>query len=169
MSHRLIAGHTPDVCWVGAGWVGRKAESVKLKAESLRLKAESVRLEAEGGKLEAEGLKLKAENLKLSDERGLPMEYREFQLGGQTEYVVFGHVVGGRSMSYGTGDLPPWYGFVADLWARGLRQREEQFFVRISSNRPLAEFQDTPPVRCFIQRLSVELAKQRRAIGDDRS
>ena len=26
MSYRLIAGHTPDVCWVGAGWVPLKAE-----------------------------------------------------------------------------------------------------------------------------------------------
>lgn len=27
MSHRLVAGHTPDVCWVNSGWRTEKAES----------------------------------------------------------------------------------------------------------------------------------------------
>ena len=69
-------------------------------------------------------------------------------------------------MSYGTGGVPPWYGFLADLWARWFRQREEQFFVRISSNRPLGEFKDTPPVQVFLRRLSAELATMRRTSGD---
>jgi hypothetical protein len=69
-------------------------------------------------------------------------------------------------MSYGTGGVPPWYGFLADLFAKGFRLREEQFFVRISSNRPLTEFKDAPPVQFFLQRLSAELVKMRRASGD---
>ena len=40
MSHRLIAGHTPDVCWVGGGWVRRKAESLGMKIESRKEGAE---------------------------------------------------------------------------------------------------------------------------------
>ena len=82
----------------------------------------------------------------------MPMEYRVFQLSGQTEYVVFCQVVGGRALSYGTGGLPPWYGFLSDLWARGFRQREEQFFLRISSNRPLAEFKEAKPVTILLAR-----------------
>lgn len=27
MSHRLVAGHTPDVCWVGNGWKIEEARS----------------------------------------------------------------------------------------------------------------------------------------------
>jgi hypothetical protein len=87
----------------------------------------------------------------------LPMEYRVFQFDGQTEYVVFDQIVGGRSMSYGTGGLPPWYGFLSDLWTRGFRQREEQFFLRISSNRPLAEFKDTEPVTILLGRFQKTL------------
>ena len=44
--------------------------------------------------------------------------------------------------------------------ARGFNQREEQFFVRISSNRPLEEFQDAPPVRHFLHRLAIALAAE---------
>ena len=59
--------------------------------------------------------------------------------------------------------------FSAINWPRGFRQREEQFFVRISSNRPLDEFRDTPPVQIFLRRLSAELEKMRRGSGDERS
>lgn len=206
MSHRLIAGHTPDVCWVGGGWVRRKAESLGMKIESRKEGAEERtaargqkpddggqttedrgqlvrRSLGEGGRSEVGGQRpeagrqttesggrLAATKLEGRRREGetavLPMEYREFQLGGQTEYVVFGHMVGGRSMSYGTGGLPPWYGFLGDLWARGFQQREEQFFVRISSNRSLAEFKDAPPVQVFLRRLSVELEKMRRGSGE---
>jgi hypothetical protein len=85
------------------------------------------------------------------------MEHRIFQLGGQTEHVVFCHVVGGRALSYGTGGLPPWYGFLSDLWARGFRQREEQFFLRISSNRPMEEFRETEPVTILLGRFQKTL------------
>lgn len=34
MSHRLVASHTPDVCWVGAGWRIEKAASVQLAPPS---------------------------------------------------------------------------------------------------------------------------------------
>ena len=80
------------------------------------------------------------------------MEYRVFQLGGQTEYVVFCQLVNGCVFLYGNHGRPPWYGFLADLWALGLRQREEQLFLRISSNRPLEEFRETEPVTILLGR-----------------
>jgi|GEM_PF-6028343 len=169
MSHRLIAGLTPDVCWVGGEWVKRNADSVTLEVEDGRQATTAGRLAAT--KLEERSREVGGQRVvpnlearRREDESGFsPMEYREFQLGGQTEYMVFCHLVGGRSMSYGTGGLPPWYGFLGDLWARGFQQCEEQFFVRISSNRSLPEFQDAPPVQVFLQRLASELAAMRGA------
>ena len=99
----------------------------------------------------------------------LPMQHRVFKLGDQTEYVVFCHLVNGQIFFYNDGGRPPWYGFIVDLWARGLRQREEQFFIRISSNRQLEEFRDAAPVQYFLHQLSVELEKMRRSTGDERS
>jgi len=182
MSSRLIAGHTPDVCWVGAGWVPLKAEQTVDgveenaeigKAEKLKSDAGRAEENAETGKAEsgnrtdADGGEKLRSNFSISDfsvsafisrpsdsrtEQALPMEYRVFQLSGQTEYVVFCQVVGGRALNYGTGGLPPWYGFLSDLVARGFRQREEQFFLRISSNRPLEEFRETEPVTILLKR-----------------
>jgi hypothetical protein len=31
MSHRLVATHTPDVCWVGSGWLAQSGNSVALE------------------------------------------------------------------------------------------------------------------------------------------
>ena len=120
MPHRLIAGHTPDVCWVGGGW------------ECLARRTELVPTAAPRG-------------------HTLTMEGRAYSLREQTEYVVFCHLVGGKAVSYDTGREPPWYASIADLFTRGLQQRDEQCFVRISSNRPLPEFISTPPVRLFLQ------------------
>jgi hypothetical protein len=82
------------------------------------------------------------------------MEYRTFRLQGQQENVIFCHLVGERSMSYGTRTVPPWHAPLSDLFKRGIRQRDEQIFLRISSNRPLEEFRNTPPVQIFLARLA---------------
>jgi len=146
MSHRLIAGHTPDICWVGAGWVGLKAETGSRSVQVGGFHHETHERNENG----PSGTEARID--KSGTVPAMTMEYRVFQLGGQTEYVVFDQIVGGRSMSYGTGGLPPWYGFLSDVWARGFRQREEQFFLRISSNRPLAEFRDAEPVTILLGR-----------------
>jgi hypothetical protein len=130
MSHRLVAGHTPDVCWVGGGWTPQVLpKSVDYSVAGLGT---------------------------------LPLEHRVYRLRERTEHVVFCHLIGGKAMSYGTAGLPPWYAAFSDLFTKGMRQREEQFFVRISSNRPWEEFQETPPVRIFVPRLLVELDKMLR-------
>lgn len=131
MSHRLIATHTPDVCWVGGGW------------QRLRQGIEYLDV--------------------LDGAKPLRLEYRTYALRGQTEYVVFCHLVGGVPMTYEAGAEPPWYAMFRDLLNMGLRQREEQLFLRISSDRPFEEFKDAPPVQFFMGRLGGELAKMRRA------
>lgn len=145
MSHRLIAVHTPDVCWAGAGWERIEARQMPLSA-------------ADGGRgLPGEATKtVLSSTLKELMLAGMSWEYREFTLSGRTEYVVFLHLVGGRAMNYGVQGVPPWYSALGDLLARGLRQREEQFFVRISGNRPLPEVLATEPVRQFLQKFERE-------------
>jgi hypothetical protein len=106
MSHRIVASHTPDVCWVANGWVKEMSETVS----GLHLKDGSALAPAEG---------------------------RLFSAQGQPEYVWFWHVVGANVKSYATGFRPPWYAPLTDILAKGINQREEQYFIRISSDKPL--------------------------------
>ena len=110
MPHRLVATHTPDVCWVAAGW--------KKEAE-----AKVTNLISPSGMMIPSG------------------ESRIFSANGAPEHVWFWHLVGDESKSYGTGSNPPWHAALFDLFRKGLNQREEQFFIRLSSNRPLSTFQ----------------------------
>jgi len=103
MSPRLVAGHTPDVCWVGNGW---KNETAVRPATPTPSPADR-----------------------------LMAQERVFSLRGQTEYVWYWHLVGNRVR-------PPaarqetWQAEIADMLRQGLGQRQEQFFIRISSNEP---------------------------------
>lgn len=120
MPHRLVAGHTPDVCWVGGGWIPRETDRVESTASS----------------------------------GSWTLEHRIFEMKGQREHVVFCHLVDGVPTTYGTGREPPWYAMFADMFRSGLRQRGEQFFIRISSDRPWGEFKDAAPVRLFLERVA---------------
>jgi len=121
MSHRLVASHTPDVCWVGGGW--KKTLSQALPPQEI------------GGVHVPSG------------------EDRIFTAQGQPEYVWFWHIVGDESRSYGTGHTPPWYAAIFDMLARGLNQRDEQFFIRISSNSPLDSMLEFGPLPKVIQKI----------------
>jgi hypothetical protein len=124
MSHRLVAGHTPDVCWVGAGWIRQAAESG---------------LVLPGGP----GWRL------------LPGEQRTMTLGGNTEHVVFWHLLDGQPLSYRTGAEPPWYAIVTDMFSHQLNQRAEQFFIRVSSNEPVANWPGMAAYSVLTRKLSV--------------
>lgn len=122
MSHRLIAGHTPDVCWVGSGWKcierGRNTMARKINSSS---------------------------SPQLTRHFYLPAETRTFSAHGITEYVWFWHLVGGKNISYGTNAEPPWFATLSDIVDNGLNQREEQFFIRLSSPNPLG-YSDLSPI-----------------------
>lgn len=109
MSPRLVAIHTPDVCWPGNGWVRDKVAEAKLGAGSYELAAAGF----------AEG------------------ECRVFTMREKPEYVVFWHKVGDEMLSYKTGWAPPWWAWLDEMWRGGLNLRKEQLFVRISSDKPL--------------------------------
>jgi hypothetical protein len=123
MSHRLIAGHTPDVCWVGSGWKC----TAQATNRTLKLRG-SVTMQS--------------------------AEERTMELRGRKEIVLFWHVVGGKVLSYDDA-FPPWHAFISDCWKKGLHQREEQFFIRISSPEPVAKWWDAEPVQAVIERLGV--------------
>lgn len=80
---------------------------------------------------------------------------------GVTEYVAFWHRVGDDVVSYRTQGKPPWYAALGDMLRRGLDQRQEQFFIRISSNRPIEEWPEMEAYRQVVARLPLTATKLR--------
>lgn len=119
MPVRMVQAHTPDICWVRNGW-------------SLHHDASQHAVE-----WEVDGLPLK------------PAEYRELSAEGTpVTHVAYWHVVG--DTIYTTRSRPgTWdrWDPVKSLFRFGLNQKMEQFFVRISSGRPLEELKDEPVFR----------------------
>ncbi|MDX2111080.1 MAG: exosortase-associated EpsI family protein [Verrucomicrobiota bacterium] len=114
MPVRLVNAHTPDRCWTQVGF---KCLDMKFNQPT----------EYVGGPLQ-------------------PMEWRVFEINGSRLYVHFWHIVGGERHMYrdGFNDLPPVTVIFDDLYKFGLNLKREQFFVRITSDRPLDEFKDEP-------------------------
>ncbi len=105
MSERLVAGHSPDVCWVAAGWTPVSQET----PPPLRQPSMDAWLPEAG-------------------------QYRVFQdRRGVARWVVFWHVAGDRQIDYGQG-VPPWWTVFSDLARRGFNQRSSQHFIRVSAN-----------------------------------
>jgi hypothetical protein len=122
MSHRLVAGHTPDVCWVGNGWKKESSETVT-------------------GLTAGNGAEI------------VPAEGRLFTVNGQAEYVWFWHLVGQEAKSYASDYAPPWYAPLKDLFEKGLQQRQEQFFIRLSSGDPMTSTGLQPVLPSLLGRL----------------
>ena len=134
MPYRVVASHTPDACWIESGWRCKFREETKT-------------LTGTAGHI-------------------LPTaQIRTFMQNDRTEHVVFWHLIGRNTLLYvGPKSQPTWSAFITDLFSLGLRQRDEQFFLRISSNQPLAKLWETPVVKSIIQRfpgfeISVDLRR----------
>ena len=110
-SAKEVGTHTPDICWINAGW---KREEVGHSQFRLR-----------------DGRLLK------------PAESRSFNQRGAHIYVVFWHVYGDEVISYGARE-PSFFDGITDLLKLGLKGRQKQYFIRIASSRPLAEFINEP-------------------------
>jgi hypothetical protein len=122
MSERLVAGHSPDVCWVAAGWklVSREIPS------HVHTKGFVV---PPGGQYRL-----------FNDTRGV------------SRWVSFWHVAGGRHVDYGSqSGVPPWWSVFSDLASRGLDQRGSQYFVRVSTNVPWNELTSDEGFRAVMQ------------------
>ena len=63
---------------------------------------------------------------------------------GHAEYVYFWHLVGGRSHTYKQMGTPNILGAINDMQKHGFHLRKEQFFIRLSSNEILINFQKNP-------------------------
>lgn len=103
---RLIAIHTPDVCWLRNGMVVSDANY-------------SYPVSLNGSKL-------------------WPAQYRQFDFNGQSTYVIYWHLVGGRPSGYIDGPNAKSRDFIANVWNDMWNGIGEQYFVRISSNRPIS-------------------------------
>ncbi|AOS45900.1 hypothetical protein Verru16b_02991 [Lacunisphaera limnophila] len=136
MSHRLVAGHTPDVCWVRAGWdiVEAKTWEPALGDRKAASGPLAQVLDRITPLMQATAYRrpttIKAENLP-------PAEYRVMHKGDRTENVAFWHILDGAAKSYGTRGSPPWHAMFTDLFSRSLDQQPEQFFIRISADKLL--------------------------------
>ncbi len=92
------------------------------------------------------------DSLMIGSQRFGHTENRSFTIQGQTEHVAFWHLAGTEIISYHTGGRPPWYAAVGEFVRWGNKYKQEQFFLRISSNQSLPEFMETEVVRSIVRK-----------------
>jgi hypothetical protein len=80
-----------------------------------------------------------------------PAEWREMRLADKMGRVLFWHLVGGQARDLSP-PIAPWYSFLDEIISGWLQQREEQFFIRLSLNRPVAGW-ETQVVALVVQHL----------------
>lgn len=106
-SYRWAGAHTPDTCWVQAGWT---------------------RLDREYGiPFQGNGVDFE------------PAEFGIYQIKDHSENVYFWHLVAGKAFSYKQKGGHNIFGSLLDIKHHGLNLREEQFFIRLSSNQNLED------------------------------
>jgi hypothetical protein len=113
------ATHSPDLCWVNAGWREERHDYAN----------------------------------RLDDGTGRPLKIAQFRdfstVTGVHQEVVFWHLMGGKLSGYALGPsgrlrarMPVLWESQLNVWF-GFRQRE-QYFIRISTNRTIAELTASP-------------------------
>ena len=116
MSTRLVASHTPDRCWTENGW---RCLEMKFKA------AESFG-----------GVALQ------------PAEWRVFEppRGGSPTYVMYWHLVEGRTYDYGGrfNNVPDPLLWWKDAVQQAVLGSREQYFIRLTSREPLENLWNDP-------------------------
>jgi len=73
-----------------------------------------------------------------------PCEYGLFSIRNHYEHVVFWHLVGGEVHSYDQHGMHNIWSPITDLFSKGLNQRRDQYFIRISSDTYLFDIWDDP-------------------------
>jgi hypothetical protein len=140
MSPRLIAAHTPDVCWMGAGWEDRP-ELEKRAGVGAYTEAETVALlEARAGLMAG--------------------QFRVFKNKNNVQNLLWWHIYGGEIYNYDTHFAAPWYAMFTDLLNHGLNQRSEQWFVRIGSTEPYSALWSDPGFQQVIRQLADDCLRQ---------
>lgn len=126
MDPRLVGVHSPDVCWVGAGWkqVGDKRRRTLASSSPTAV---------------------------LSNGHD-----RTFEIHGQREDVVFWHLVGGQPSRYLEPRIMggSWWS-AQEIFRNPLAPRYEQFFLRISTSGHLDDVANDPMMQRIVEVLSV--------------
>jgi hypothetical protein len=140
MSPRLIATHTPDVCWKGGGWEDRPDLAQRPGV----------------------GAYTEAETVTMLETRSDLMsgQFRVFQNKNNLQNLLWWHIYGGQIYNYDTRFVPPWYAMFTDLLNHGLNQRSEQWFVRIGSTVPYSALWSDPGFQKVIQQLTDDCLRQ---------
>jgi hypothetical protein len=116
MPTRLVASHTPDRCWTENGW----------RCLDMRFKQSE---NFEGRALQ-------------------PAEWRLFEppLGGKPTYVLYWHLVEGRTYDYGErfNNVPSPLLWWKDAVQQALLGSREQYFIRLTSSEPLENLWSDP-------------------------
>jgi hypothetical protein len=82
-----------------------------------------------------------------------PAEFGVYEKDGIAQNVYFWHLVGGESMTYDQKGTPEIFGALIDIREHGLNLRQEQFFIRLSSNRDLETLKKQPEFRQILNGL----------------
>jgi len=133
MSPRLVASHTPDVCWPVTGWTRDTGVDEQMTAATVEFSRSGF----------------------------VVGQLRVFVAQAKPEHVVFWHKVGVEFLSYNKGGAPPWWATLDELWRNGLNLKRAQLFVRISSDQPLESFWRDPalePLRAALLDLGLGAA-----------
>jgi len=116
MPTRLVASHTPDRCWTENGW---RCLEMRFKQTGL----------FEGAAFQ-------------------PAEWRLFEPphGGRQTYVLYWHLVEGRTYDYGGrfNDVPSPVLWAKDALQQALLGSREQYFIRLTSSQPLENLGTDP-------------------------
>jgi hypothetical protein len=116
MPTRLVASHTPDRCWTENGW----------RCLDMRFKESEI----------APGVQLQPADWRLFEPPG----------GGPAQYVLFWHLVEGKAYDYGErfNAVPHPVKWWKDAVQQALFGSREQYFIRITSDRPFELIRDDP-------------------------
>jgi hypothetical protein len=125
MPVRLVNQHTPDRCWTEVGFVCNNREW-------------NVERSVKGQQLQ-------------------PGQWGEYELNGNVIYTYFWHIVGGEAHWYGGNRMNVRTSLTTvmeDITKFGMNVHREQYFVRITSPRPMDELWDEPGYLTVMEHLA---------------
>lgn len=95
-----------------------------------------------------------------------PAEYGVYEKNATAQKVYFWHLVGGEAFSYKQQNGHNIFGALLDIKHHGLDLRQEQFFIRLSSNQSLEKLKKTPGFKQILDSLVVIGLEQNTAASE---
>jgi hypothetical protein len=90
--------------------------------------------------------KLNAESRPLA-----PGQYREFDSPGDHEYVVYWHILDGKTILYSPDGPPSQLATIKSLLRHGMAHKGEQYFIRLSSQTHPEKLCEDPGFQAFLE------------------